>query len=547
MGKLWRWVLGIALFLGLGAVGFYTPLLGTSLSETQQRLNQSARAALAEAGHDDWADVEVRGQTAYLTGTAPNRPYRQEAINAVRQSTGTAGPVVGGIMRIDSSELTTYEGPPPVSPYRFKIDVEDQFVRLDHHFPSEAVRAEVTALAQTLFGGRDQFFDQTDLAGGMPTDMWPVAIKSGVLALSELDRGVLYAEDMELRLSGVASSASQKVLLRDQLASLPAPYRITADLDVDGTRETFVVTGSEDPAPLVLPAINNGAIGDSETDSPGTEPPEENDPAAVTEDALNEGASLPPVSQAVEVPSPAEASAMLAEDRAKGDATPAAQPEPNDENAAAPGRKNDAQSVAAAAVKTTAPAAPTLGLRESEAPTIKPTSDANEAKTEDPNETTVEAAPNTSRRVRERLPAKAMGYRQPDEGLDQNDRTRANCQNEFDVILSMSRIEFRQGSATPARESEPLIAALANVARRCAPFMLVVTGHTDNTGTVEANLVLSRARAKEVRRRLIDYGVAAGRLRSKGAGASEPIADNSDAQGRQKNRRVEITVMEPEQ
>ncbi len=543
MSKFWRWVLGIALFLGLGAVGFYTPLLGTSLSEAQQSLAQSARTALADAGHDDWADVEVRGQTAYLTGIAPNRPYRAEAINAVRQSTGTAGPVVGGIMRIDSSGLKTYDGPPPVSPYRFKIDVEDQFVRLDHHFPSEAVRTEVTALTQTLFGGRDQFFDQTDLAGGMPTDSWPIAIKSGILALSELDRGVLYAEDIELRLSGVTSSASQKVFLRDQLASLPAPYRITADIDVDGTKETFAVTGSENPAPLVLPEKNNGVMTNPETDSPVTDNIEMGDPFAADDNSepapttQNKAPSAAPVSQPVEVPSPAEASAMLANDRA-------VQPATDDQNGAVPSRKKDAQTVAAAAIKTTAPAAPALGLRlrDTEVPTIKPTSDAAQAKTE-PDSAAAKPAP----LVRDLLPVTAMGYQQPNEGLDEKDRTQARCQNEFDVILTMSRIEFRRGSATPAKESEPLIAALANVARRCAPFIFVVTGHTDNTGTDDSNLVLSRARAKEVRRRLIDYGVPAGRLRSEGAGASQPITENKDEQGRQKNRRVEITVMEPEQ
>jgi outer membrane protein OmpA-like peptidoglycan-associated protein len=67
-----------------------------------------------------------------------------------------------------------------------------------------------------------------------------------------------------------------------------------------------------------------------------------------------------------------------------------------------------------------------------------------------------------------------------------------------------------------------------------------VAGHTDSIGTDEYNMGLSLRRANAVRDYLISKGVAAENLTAKGYGESQPVADNQTAEGRFKNRRVEL-------
>ena len=70
-----------------------------------------------------------------------------------------------------------------------------------------------------------------------------------------------------------------------------------------------------------------------------------------------------------------------------------------------------------------------------------------------------------------------------------------------------------------------------------------VLGHTDNTGTDEYNMTLSKKRAAAVEDYLIDLDVAGSRLSKIGLGETDPIATNETTEGRALNRRVEITIV----
>lgn len=72
----------------------------------------------------------------------------------------------------------------------------------------------------------------------------------------------------------------------------------------------------------------------------------------------------------------------------------------------------------------------------------------------------------------------------------------------------------------------------------------LVKGHTDSQGPDNYNLGLSDRRAKAVRAYLMQQGVLGSRLKAKGYGESQPIASNDSKQGRAKNRRVELQVLE---
>lgn len=70
-----------------------------------------------------------------------------------------------------------------------------------------------------------------------------------------------------------------------------------------------------------------------------------------------------------------------------------------------------------------------------------------------------------------------------------------------------------------------------------------IGGHTDNSGSTSYNVQLSEKRAQSVNNYLIERGIAPERLRTKGYGSDQPIADNMTEEGRQKNRRIEFKII----
>lgn len=71
-----------------------------------------------------------------------------------------------------------------------------------------------------------------------------------------------------------------------------------------------------------------------------------------------------------------------------------------------------------------------------------------------------------------------------------------------------------------------------------------IEGHTDNRGSREHNIELSRNRAASVRDYLVEQGIDAGRLTTRGVGPDEPIGDNDTEEGRRENRRVEFHIID---
>ena len=74
-------------------------------------------------------------------------------------------------------------------------------------------------------------------------------------------------------------------------------------------------------------------------------------------------------------------------------------------------------------------------------------------------------------------------------------------------------------------------------------YKVQLAGHTDNVGQPEANKALSQARAESVRQQLIAYGCQPDKITAYGYGDTRPVASNETEEGRQQNRRVEITLM----
>jgi OOP family OmpA-OmpF porin len=100
---------------------------------------------------------------------------------------------------------------------------------------------------------------------------------------------------------------------------------------------------------------------------------------------------------------------------------------------------------------------------------------------------------------------------------------------------------FDTGKADVKPESEPVLKEIAKVLQQNPKLNLYVVGHTDNIGTLTANMGLSQLRAESVIKSLVSgYGVDGKRLISNGIGPLSPVASNKTEEGRSKNRRVEL-------
>ncbi len=72
---------------------------------------------------------------------------------------------------------------------------------------------------------------------------------------------------------------------------------------------------------------------------------------------------------------------------------------------------------------------------------------------------------------------------------------------------------------------------------------ILITGYTDNTGTVEANLLVGKKRAEFLKSKLIEKGIDKKRIETFSKGQTDPVADNKTEEGRKRNRRAVIKII----
>ena len=104
-----------------------------------------------------------------------------------------------------------------------------------------------------------------------------------------------------------------------------------------------------------------------------------------------------------------------------------------------------------------------------------------------------------------------------------------------ELLFDTGRFELK-----PAATST--LEALAALLATYPASTFVIEGHTDSVGSAQSNQVLSENRANAVRQWLTAHGTLASRVTTKGFGSTAPVATNETADGRQKNRRVEVRV-----
>jgi outer membrane protein OmpA-like peptidoglycan-associated protein len=122
----------------------------------------------------------------------------------------------------------------------------------------------------------------------------------------------------------------------------------------------------------------------------------------------------------------------------------------------------------------------------------------------------------------------------------EQDRVRRE-QDKIYVSLG-SDVLFESGKATLQPGARAKLQELAGVMQRYPQTTVTIVGHTDSRGSDAVNDRLSKERAQVVADELSSYGVSPSRIVTRGAGDAQPIASNATPEGRQQNRRVDITV-----
>ncbi len=107
--------------------------------------------------------------------------------------------------------------------------------------------------------------------------------------------------------------------------------------------------------------------------------------------------------------------------------------------------------------------------------------------------------------------------------------------------VSIYGIYFDTGKAEIKPESDAAIAEIAKLLKNNNALKVYVVGHTDNVGSFDANMKLSKDRAVAVTNSLISkHGIASSRLKAYGVSSLAPVASNDKEEGKVKNRRVEL-------
>ncbi|MBO6659728.1 MULTISPECIES: PorP/SprF family type IX secretion system membrane protein [Roseivirga] len=111
------------------------------------------------------------------------------------------------------------------------------------------------------------------------------------------------------------------------------------------------------------------------------------------------------------------------------------------------------------------------------------------------------------------------------------------------LSLATESVAFNSGSANLKEESFESLNQVVELLKSNPELRLKLSGYTDNSGNAQSNLALSKQRAAAVKAYLVSQDVAADRLEAEGYGIANPRADNSTAEGRALNRRVELSII----
>ena len=107
----------------------------------------------------------------------------------------------------------------------------------------------------------------------------------------------------------------------------------------------------------------------------------------------------------------------------------------------------------------------------------------------------------------------------------------------------LESVYFDTGKASLKPASYKALNNLVELLKSKKSLVIEIGGHTDNVGSAESNQALSKKRADSVKRYLVSKGVTSSQVKTKGYGDTQPVEYNDTAEGRQKNRRTQVTII----
>ena len=112
------------------------------------------------------------------------------------------------------------------------------------------------------------------------------------------------------------------------------------------------------------------------------------------------------------------------------------------------------------------------------------------------------------------------------------------------IKLSIQNLQFKPDSAELLDSEKQRLSQIAEILKTVPSAKLLVEGHTASTGNQTGEMKLSIERANAIASSLIKLGIPSENFICRGLGGSKPVSDNKTAEGKAKNRRVEITILE---
>lgn len=117
-------------------------------------------------------------------------------------------------------------------------------------------------------------------------------------------------------------------------------------------------------------------------------------------------------------------------------------------------------------------------------------------------------------------------------------------ETESGVVVTLGDVLFASGQATLVEGGRSSLEEVVDLLQTEPDKKIRVEGHTDSLGDADVNLLLSEQRAQAVLEALVSLGVASDRISSLGMGEDFPIASNEDEDGRARNRRVDVILLD---
>ena len=112
------------------------------------------------------------------------------------------------------------------------------------------------------------------------------------------------------------------------------------------------------------------------------------------------------------------------------------------------------------------------------------------------------------------------------------------------MVVTLGDVLFESGQAELKNDAQTSLVEVVDLLQSEPDKKIRIEGHTDSVGDAAANLKLSERRAQSVLDALVALGVDASRITTVGLGEDFPIASNDDEEGRKKNRRVDVILLD---